>query len=216
MRKALVTSVCVLWAAGLAGGEDMFPPSWRGESRTLFAVWDNWQGDLLPDQWSSNPPQAKTPYAIAGPGTVVYQQADGRTNVVEMTQDFQLGFYLPNIPGGTSKEIILQVTYYVDAGFNPQVLPQLEFASGEWGGQIEDYYPHGEGWITDVIRLEIEPNPEEEWIYLYARDQATWQYAWYPTYIDQVVIDTMCIPEPATLGLLAAGAAALLRRRRKR
>jgi len=31
--------------------------------------------------------------------------------------------------------------------------------------------------------------------------------------VDQVVIDTICAPEPASLGLLLIGGAALLRRR---
>ena len=34
-------------------------------------------------------------------------------------------------------------------------------------------------------------------------------------FVDQLVVDTICIPEPATMSLLALGGLALLRRKRR-
>ena len=59
------------------------------------------------------------------------------------------------------------------------------------------------------------PNPSEEWFALYARDDSG-STPWYPTYIDQVVIDTWCVPEPTSLALLSIGGLAMMRGRRKR
>jgi len=59
-------------------------------------------------------------------------------------------------------------------------------------------------WATYVYAFDTSLNPEWESIQL-----------WFPpcTTLDQTIIDTVCIPEPATLGLLAVGLAALRRRR---
>jgi len=66
------------------------------------------------------------------------------------------------------------------------------------------------GWVTAAYEFTIEPNPLWEEIYL------KFEFSPNPTpaaYVDQVVIDTWCIPEPATLGLLFVGGLALVRRR---
>ena len=69
------------------------------------------------------------------------------------------------------------------------------------------------GWVTAAYEFAFEPNPAWEEIYL--------KFDWISdpapggAYVDQVVIDTLCIPEPMTVGLLALGALGLIRRRRK-
>ena len=60
------------------------------------------------------------------------------------------------------------------------------------------------GWYESTYTWEIYPNPFDEWFTI-AGD----------ILVDEIVIDTWCIPEPATLALLLIGGLALLRRRRK-
>jgi len=56
---------------------------------------------------------------------------------------------------------------------------------------------------------ELDPQPDEEWVTFIPKPNTGEQFA-----IEEVDIDTICIPEPATLSLLVLGGVALLRRRR--
>ena len=62
----------------------------------------------------------------------------------------------------------------------------------------------GLNWYESTYTWEIYPNPYDEWFTIEG-----------DILVDRIVIDTWCIPEPATLALLLIGGLALLRRRRK-
>jgi hypothetical protein len=62
--------------------------------------------------------------------------------------------------------------------------------------------PAGANWWHSTYNLRIYPNPDFEIL----RIDGT-------VMVDQIVIDTICIPEPAALILLAFGGLLLLRRR---
>ena len=66
---------------------------------------------------------------------------------------------------------------------------------------------HGGTWYTYEWTLEIRPNPPFETI-------------WVPfpvsSNIEEVHVATICVPEPASLGLLACGCATAVLRRRRR
>jgi len=63
----------------------------------------------------------------------------------------------------------------------------------------------GTPWTLSFYDIAIAPNPPEEWIAIKGN-----------IVVDQLMIETECIPEPATMGLLGLGSLALLRYRRKR
>ena len=62
-----------------------------------------------------------------------------------------------------------------------------------------------DNWYTYNGMLEIRPNPAGEWIYFDLVQS---------TNIEEIVIKTICIPEPMTLSLLGLGGLAVIRRRR--
>jgi hypothetical protein len=67
-------------------------------------------------------------------------------------------------------------------------------------------FPGGSAWYTYNGLYLIPGNPPEERIFFPFPAS---------TNIEEIVIDTVCVPDPASLGLLAAGAIALIRRRRR-
>lgn len=77
------------------------------------------------------------------------------------------------------------------------------------------------GWRTDVLEFTIDPNPMWEEIGIKMRRYFpetgyAGYYGWTEIggWIDQIVVDTKCLPEPASLSLLACGGLLVLRRRR--
>lgn len=63
----------------------------------------------------------------------------------------------------------------------------------------------GTSYTVSVYDIIMWPNPPEEWIAIKGN-----------IIVDELKIETECVPEPATMGLLGLGSLALLRYRRKR
>ncbi len=105
-----------------------------------------------------------------------------------------------------------------------------------WDGSYDIAYssvqgiPGYNGWMCAAFDLQLRPNPDSEtigldfgtswpWWYYYPIGGHPYPYWAYPgggsVIIDQVVIDTRCVPEPVTMTLLALGGVGLLLKRRR-
>ena len=223
MKAHLIGLLLVAVLASPVWGDDVMPPDWRGWDRT---TWEEWGFSTPGSTWY--PENYDNPYYTAGfppdPDTPWYSRLEahvveddwtwhsaygGRQGVLE------IGGYLENAvqllvvnapDGGPEKWIQIQTTYFGSA-------PAQYHVSGHNGGSyygegmLLDRVIHPDGWITDVASVVLEPNPDGESIEL-------WWGVPPSVFVDQIVVDTYCIPEPASLGLLLVGSFAVIHRRR--
>ncbi len=221
--------------------DDMVPPDWRGGPGTITAEFDDWgapgvgpgQVQLGFDQIESNPPLGYAPMQFAAEAhwnssVVVLENYLGRESVLEVNPGGGMGpvgFGLVNYAiDNPLKKIRLQITFtgqgvmdfYVASGPPiPTLFPWPDEPLTKVDAVVAESYQHDDGWTTSAYDLEIRPNPAWETISL------DWGYAspqFNASWIDQVVIDTQCVPEPGTIGLLLSGglvAAAFWFRRRR-
>jgi len=225
----LVGVAAPVWA------DDVLPPDWRGSYGTITAGWNNWgqpglgpgMSVLLGSQITANPggfePTQGVAYAHWNSSVWVYDTYNGRQSVLEVNPGGGLGpvgFGLFNYDWpNPEKRIRIQITFqgtgvmdfYVASGSDdPGEMPWNPLPLTQISAVVAESYDHGDGWQTNAYDLLLESNPAWETIYL------DWGYTGpgtWVSWIDQVVIDTWCVPEPASLVLLALGGLALRRRR---
>lgn len=202
---AAVAGVSASWAVA----DDLNPPPWRGQPDTTFQHWtfgpNNPQG--APDFWD-NP--NGTPNMSPSDGGAFYEPGvNGRFGVWGITGG-NLHFRVPNDndPDAIAKFIWIQVTW------QGPVFPGVNGVSST----DHDMVPLGDpqtmqlpdGWFHTTFQFSLKECPEFEDIFIF-NNGATGA----PLYIDQVVIDTICIvPAPATGMLALAGLVVAGRRRR--
>jgi len=204
-------SLLMLMSA-VASAHDVVWPDWRGQEGTTFQHW------TFDD--ATNPVELDNAYGTATATITPGEFGEGWLD--ELGFDEQEGIWdiggtdgsivldIDNRPETDEfKEIWLQVTYYKFSGFSD--VPTIEVVGADYvEGQTlvveEDPYAPGNGWFLDQSIWRIEPNPMNEQIILTG--------ALVGSRIDQIVVDTICIPEPATMGLFAIGGLLVLRKRR--
>jgi hypothetical protein len=103
------------------------------------------------------------------------------------------------------KEIWVELTWKA-AGIS-NFIPDQPIV-GVWADHFEkelmDEKQIDNNWMASLYKITIWPNPPGEWITINGDIR-----------LDQVIVDTYCMPEPATFGLLIGGALMAFRRRRK-
>ena len=230
MKKMLVVlSVLALQAIVSAG------PSWLGSAGTVHAEWTSWkeykagadmdQTFVTTDTWHASDPSRlahpDAPDAWIDKASVGFcAVVDGRQDVLTLTErgSFGMNFFMPNYNDSgadTMKEIWITITYKpcgdsqfifnVDPVYSDQTL-----SADIYGAYLEERVQLGDGWLKDAYSFVLFPNCDWEFIDLGFNASAAGMVA-----VDSVTIDTLCIPEPATLGLLVLGSTTLLRRRRR-
>jgi hypothetical protein len=207
MRKLIFAGMLLL--AGVAGATltglatDRVEPEWRGQANTTLQAWsfdtpDN-PGLVTLDGNPYGTPSAEvfvpdTDY----PRQTYWMPSDSdHTGVWRIYGDNYLMLYLPNtqVTGADSyKEIWLQITYSagsIDRKPQIQTLPEYAALDVVQSTVVGNLYYH------DIFRIILKPNPTEEWIAILPRDCTL--------YVDEIVVDTICIPEPATMLILGLG-----------
>jgi len=212
---SILLAVCMLTA--MASADDLLPPEWRGLPNSTFQIWE-FDDSSNP----ADPNECSNPYG--DPQAVIYGEFDFPYRDTWWMDDDIAGHQgvwniggamaleIPNDPElRPMKEIRLQVTYDGGHSSDPNVTfdPWVEVVATD-GAEVVDFVRTSsivlDDWFTHAVYdLVLEPNPSFETIWLMPH--------YCQLYIDEIVVDTICIPEPASLLLLAAGWA-LLRRKR--
>jgi len=139
-------------------------------------------------------------------GPVWYQELSGRGGVWFGHPKLNASMWIPNRPEADQyKEI------WVEVGFQGYV-DNFSLAPVPAGGIVRQteyaVVDEEDNWKTLTLAWYIEPNPYEELLCIGIENTGA--------KIDYISIETICVPEPASICILAAGSAGLLLRRRRR
>lgn len=199
-KFTLGMAAAILLIAASVRADDIYPPPWqRGATNT---TWQDWtfstsNNPSTPDQGFFNP--NGTPYStITGTGNVwsaFYDNHQGVWTLSGANSSMDLG--IPNTPYDATriKNIWTQITWEPDADQDTPVVMVNGIAVTAF-----TTYPVGNGnWKQSVYETTLVPNPQYEDVAI------TGSY-----YLGEVVVDTICVPEPSSLALLAMGSISLL------
>jgi hypothetical protein len=202
----LGVAVAVMAAPQFAAADVLVRPDWYPDPAGVFA---GWELSEPPDQGSVAPTWCESSFGAqcvltVGDGAQWVDTFEGRQGL--LTGDILLA-WLSNWPEPRDyKEIWLQIAYWPDPAAPAQT---PVFVGSEPESTIVGQYTVdlGGGWFGELTVLIMVPNPDLETLAINPGNG----------YVDQIVVDTRCVPEPAGIAVLGAGlAVSLIRRRRSR
>lgn len=207
--KTLLAVLAVVVAVSVpALADDKQPPPWtRGDDRTTFERWEfsDTNPAPLPDQLL-NPYGVPQTTIVPKPGASWLPVYDNRIGVWPLSG--YMDIVIPNVRDHLDwdKHLWVQLTWELEGSQLPIIGVQGPTGELVLGKFIEEDSFDGEPghpWFHTTWEIILPFNPPEEILHI-AGD----------IMVDELVVDTICVPEPITLSLLALGGLALLKRRR--
>lgn len=197
-RTLLLFLVSVAAANCSAVLMDLNAPVWRGDEGTTYQEWE-----FLTDANPTEPDVYVNDYGIpslkvCGENSIWLQEDYGHVGVWSVYGD-SMKACIPNLKvENPYKEILLQIVYKEDL--------LIWTDPKQTSVTLIDEQVQPDGYTYAAYSIIIEPNPFCEKIiirpYLCG------------TFIDSLIIDTICVPEPASLSILALGGLFLLKRKK--
>ena len=213
MSKLRILMLLVIFLSGIPSAYAVFVPEWRGLEGTTYQQWrfDDDDNPAVPEVIDNDYGNASASITIGLFGTLEWMDDPGlgtQTGIWDIGgDDGSIVLDIDNRPLALDyKEIWVQVTYYESIGGAPDVgVVGAQFVSSQTA-LIEEDGALG-AWYLEKSIWRIEPNPSHEQVILTGNP--------YGSVIDQIVVDTYCIPEPASMALLALGGLTILRKRQQ-
>ncbi len=205
IHKLPLAALIVCVTVGSAFADDLNPPSWRGQPGTTFGEWEFSTSDPNPL------PEPGYLYPYTMPSTDIepglfqswMDSWNGRQGVWPLSG--QITVTIPNSPEPLNeKNIWVQLTWAPQA---PDVFPAVSETRFGVPSSLVEESALPDGWYHSTYEIQLEPNPDWETVLITGGIN-----------VDEMVIDTQCVPEPGTLVLLALcgltfGGFAMFRRR---
>lgn len=205
MKQLLIFSAAVIVVVALSGvAQANLVPPWRGEAGSTLQGWNFGSSIITPQPQMLLNPYGDPLLKVTPAGNWI-SEIDGRQGVWPLSGEIDV--YIPNLPEPNPlKYIWVQVTWkpaeYRDIFLPDEPIVGVAPFDVMTTGKEQLQLP--EGWVQSTFKITIEPNPPEEWITVKGN-----------VLVDELVIDTICIPEPATICLLGLGGLVTLLRRKR-
>ncbi|GEM_PF-522536 len=216
----------IMLLAGMAHADlpgfsgDLTWPDWYGAENTTLQAWnfDTPENPVAPN--INENPYGDPLAMIMRPDcrTRWMPEYKGHEGVWRLGGGGALSLFVPNTDNtgpDTSKDIWVQILWSsVSIGYEPFLWVQTAdnppayaheihttlFDEPNTGADVNGVQCHRpRNYYHSLYKIALEPNPSEEWIFIAPSHCSS------PVYIDEIIVDTRCIPEPATTALLSIG-----------
>ena len=211
-----------LFSIGAAHADYKNPPGWDGNPYFTHQTWNFHETPDAYDEFDNPvfyPEYDDNPYGIPEMihddflSTAVWHDTwEGRSNVWQYDDTSIVDFFVPNSPNpDLTKEVWFQATYYTtdggqiseDSWIYPEPAELFPDGVGVSFAQVSREAVDGEaGWYHETWMGTIFPQPELEDFCIFFDDGAGNPAT---VYLDQVDIDTRCVPIPGAVWLLGSG-----------
>jgi len=199
----IAVGATLLLGSGVARADDLYPPPWRGTPGTTFEMWEfSDDNPTPPPDLVNNPYGMPSLHAWPGTGQFWLDEWGDRQGMWPLSGTIEVT--IPNRPEPYPyKDIWVQLTWAKQVETSTPVV--WDMLSGVYGSLVQEIVlgpaPTG-SWYHSIYQIHIEPNPASEIVKIDGT-----------LVVDELVIDTICVPEPSTLALLGFAALMILRRR---
>jgi hypothetical protein len=212
MSRSAASLFAVLALSTSALADDLFPPVWRFTPGSTDQHWDFSAGPAggVPDALPLNNPYGAGPLLSPLAPAAWSPALMGRNDVWDISAGGGggLDFFVPNT-GVTihQKNLWLQITYWAPIPGGPLGV-SISSGSGAFTQLSSVITPLPGGWYHELSVWNVPSCPQKEVVHLFPMGTVA--------YVDQVVIDTQCIPVPAPTAAATLALAGLVTLRRRR
>ena len=208
MRRVIFAILLLMFLQVVPSAYAVFVPEWQGLEGTTYQEWrfDSNDNPAVPEVIDNDYGDASASITVGVMGSGWLDSVGTRTGIWDIDgEGGQIVLDIDNRPLALDyKEIWIQVIYYEGPTTAPIVsVPGADFISSQTV-LVEPDEPWA--WYLEQTIWRIEPNPSYEQIILTGNPD-------WGSVIDQIVVDTYCIPEPMSIALLSLGSLIVLRKR---